>query len=121
MARSPRSNAGGEGRVTPLAKRDKQREANLKCALGFLRVLSSEPELNLLHRWLDSRSGIGLIAAGMYRRGCRLSLTHVADGEWRAMFQASPMFAPEGFGVAPTPWKAVQNAAWAAMNKADRR
>jgi hypothetical protein len=28
-------------------------------------------------------NGIGLIAVGMHRRGLRLSLSHVADGEWR--------------------------------------
>jgi hypothetical protein len=102
--------------VTP-PKPEKQREANLRAALGFLRLRSSEPELNLLHCWLDSWSGIGLIAVGMYRRGCRLSLTHVADGEWRATFQANPMFAPEGFGAAPTPWKAVQDAARVAVKR----
>jgi hypothetical protein len=74
-------------------------------------------ELSLLHRWLDSWSGIGLIAVGMYRQGYRLSLTHVAEGEWRAAFQANPMFAPAGFGVAPTPWKAVQDAAWAVVKR----
>jgi hypothetical protein len=28
------------------------------------------------------------------------------------MFSGHPMFAPKGFGVAPTPWGAVQQAAW---------
>jgi hypothetical protein len=30
---------------------------------------------------------------------------------------AHPMFAPAGFGVAPTPWVAVQRAAWAAITR----
>jgi len=42
------------------------------------------------------------------RQGLRLSLTHVAEGEWRATFMGHPMFAPAGFGVAATPWAAVQ-------------
>lgn len=96
---------------------DKQREANLKCALAFLLLTSSEPELNLLHRWLDSWTGLRLIAVGMYRRGCRLSLSHVTEGEWRATFRSHPMISPDGFGVAPAPWKAVQDAAWMAVKR----
>jgi hypothetical protein len=37
-----------------------------------------------------------------------LSLSHTAEGEWRATFAGHPLFAPVGFGVAPTPWRAVQ-------------
>lgn len=40
------------------------------------------------------------------------------EGEWRAYFMSSPMFAPAGFGVAPTPWEAVQRAGWAAVGHA---
>jgi hypothetical protein len=38
-----------------------RRLANLGAALGFLRLPPTEPELRLLHRSLDSWSGIGLI------------------------------------------------------------
>jgi hypothetical protein len=106
--------------MTP-AKPDRQREANLKCALGFLRLPSTEPELRLLHRWLDTWTGLGLITVGVECQGYRLSLTHITEGEWRATFQANPMWAPAGFGVGPTPWKAVQAAAWVAMNRADNQ
>lgn len=68
--------------------------------------------MHLLHRVFDSWSGLGLSTVGVERQGIHLSLSHIADGEWRAMFRGNPMFAPEGFGVAPTPWKAVQDAAW---------
>jgi hypothetical protein len=45
----------------------------------------------------------------MRRQGLRLSLTHVADNEWRSVFMGGyPMLAPRGFGVAKTPWRAVQ-------------
>ena|SRR5688572_19262910 len=95
---------------------DKQREANIRATLGFLRLTSSEPELSLLHRWLDSWSGLGLITVGVERQGYRLSLSHITEGEWRAAFmRESPMLAPAGFGVAPTPWRAVQDAAWRAV------
>jgi hypothetical protein len=52
---------------------------------------------------------------GGERQGLLLSLGHIAEGEWRATFMGNPMFAPEGFGVAKTPWQAVQRAAWAAI------
>jgi hypothetical protein len=87
----------------------------LRAALGFLRLRATAPELTLLHRWLDTWTGVGLIAVGVERQGLRFSLSHVAEGEWRARFMSNPMFAPAGFGVAPTPWRAVQQAAWAAV------
>jgi hypothetical protein len=62
---------------------DKHRAANLCVALGFLRLKPGARELNL-HRWLDTWSGIGLFALGMYRQGYRLSLTHGITDEWRA-------------------------------------
>ena len=49
------------------------------------------------------------------RQGLRLLLSHVAEGEWRAIFMENDRRAPRGFGVAPTPWGAVQRAAWAAV------
>jgi hypothetical protein len=43
-------------------------------------------------------------------------LTHIADNEWRSAFMGdNPMLAPRGYGVAKTPWGAVQDAAWAAL------
>ena len=91
------------------------RLANLRAALGFLQVAPSEPELQLLHRWLDTWEGIGLITVGVERQGLRLSLSHIAEGGWRAQFSAHPMRASAGYGAAPTPWQAVQRAAWAAV------
>jgi hypothetical protein len=73
------------------------------------------PELRLLHRWLDSWQGVGLITVGVERLGHRLSLSHIADSEWRAAFSGNPMFAPVRYGVAPTPSGAVQRAAWAVV------
>jgi hypothetical protein len=53
----------------------RQRRANPAATLGFLHILPTQPELQLLHRWLDTWNGIGLIAAGMHRQGLRLSLS----------------------------------------------
>ena len=40
-----------------------RRLATLRAALGFLRLPPTEPELRLLHRWLDTWSGVGLIGS----------------------------------------------------------
>ena len=100
---------------------DDSRRANLRATLGFLGLPPTEPELQLLHRWLDNWTGVGLITVGVERRGMRLSLSHIADGEWRAVFMGeNALLAPRGFGVASTPWRAVQRAAWAALTAASR-
>ena len=92
-----------------------RRLASLRAALGFLQLAPRAPELRLLHRWLDTWTGLGLIVVGVERQGLRFAMSHIAEGEWRAYFMSSPMFAPAGFGVAKTPWRAVQVAAWAAV------
>ena len=93
-----------------------RRTKNLTAALAFLRLPPRAPELRLLHRWLDNWSGVGLIVVGVERQGLRLSLSHITEGEWRAVFMGeSALLAPRGFGVAPTPWAAVQRAAWMAL------
>jgi hypothetical protein len=92
---------------------DDRRPLLLRAALSFLRLPPTEPELQLLHRWLDTWTGVGLITVGVERQGLRLSLSHIADGGWRAMFMGdNARLAPRGFGVTPTPWQAVQQAAW---------
>src|SRR5688572_21701854 len=72
------------------------------------------PALRLLRRWLDTWAGLGLVVVGVERQGLRFSLSHIAEGEWRASFMARatfiahPLFAPAGFGGAKTPWRTVQ-------------
>ena len=51
----------------------------------------------------------------MRRQGYRLHLTNAEPGIWRATFSSHPMTSAEGIGSAPTPWGAVQEAAWAAL------
>jgi hypothetical protein len=84
--------------------RDDPRAKDLRAALGFLQLEPRAPELQLLHRWLDTWTGVGLIAVGVERQGYRLSLSHIAEGEWRAMFMGDAMISPAGYGVAATPW-----------------
>jgi hypothetical protein len=96
--------------------RSDHRLRTLRAALGFLAVTPAAPELQLLHRWLDTWTGVGLITVGVDRQGYRLSLSHIADGEWRCYFMGeNTLLAPRGYGVAAPPWRAVQIAAWAAV------
>jgi len=46
----------------------------LRAVLGFLQLPTGEPELRLLHAWLDSWRGIGLLAVGQHRIGYDLDL-----------------------------------------------
>src|SRR5437879_13755049 len=52
------------------------RRALLLAALAAVRVKTQAPEFAILHAWLDSWSGLGLIVLGMHRHGYDLSLTH---------------------------------------------
>jgi hypothetical protein len=48
-------------------------------------VRDNAPELRLVHDWLDSWSGIGLIIAGMTHQGWDVQLTAYAARDWRAI------------------------------------
>ncbi|HEX6314946.1 MAG TPA: hypothetical protein VFZ73_08810 [Gemmatimonadaceae bacterium] len=41
------------------------RRKNLRAALGFLQLPPIEPELLMLHEWLDTWTGVGLITVGV--------------------------------------------------------
>jgi hypothetical protein len=53
----------------------------------------------------------------MNRQGyrLRLHLTNMDESVWRASFARAPLLAEDGFGAGPTPWRAVQVAAWEAL------
>ena len=92
-----------------------RRRRLLIAALVALRVKASMPELVMMHRWRDNWEGVGLITTGRERQGYRLHLTNAEASVWRATFSRHPMTSAEGFGAAPTPWGAVQEAAWTAL------
>jgi hypothetical protein len=93
-----------------------RRRANLRAALGFLQLAPRAPELQLVHRWLDSWSGIGLVVVGMAHQGFRVSVGEHGAGQWIAVFYHGggghePIDAA-GTAQETTPWRAVQRAAW---------
>src|SRR2546425_9156406 len=79
----------------------------------FERSLS--PVLDVLHEWLDSWSGIGVIERGMARQGYDLQLTRYADEGWRATFfltgREHSMKQATGSAWERTPWRAGPGAA----------
>jgi hypothetical protein len=52
----------------------------------------------------------------MRRQGYRVSLREI--DAWVASFRGDPMVSDASFASAPTPWEAVQRAAWAAVKQA---
>jgi hypothetical protein len=58
---------------------DERRRLLLHAALGFLDLPPRAPELRLLHRWLDTWTGLGLIVVGVERQGLRFSLSHIGE------------------------------------------
>ncbi len=97
-----------------------RRRAALIAALGFTLVSPPAPELALVHGWLDTWRGIGDIVVGMARQDYDLQLTRYDGRGWRATFYTSGMehSATSAIGSAwePTPWRAVQRAAWQALD-----
>jgi hypothetical protein len=93
----------------------------LRAALGFSLVPPTEPELRLLHQWIDSLRGVGDVVTGMARRGYRLHLSNVDAGTWRRTLARDAMTAADGFGADATPWRAAQRGVrsgddgWSAM------
>jgi hypothetical protein len=54
----------------------------------------------------------------MERLGYNVSLKKWHDGGWTATFSRDVMLSSDGFGSGPTPWQAVQQAAWVVMKRA---
>lgn len=95
-----------------------RRRALLVAALGFVQLRARAPELTILHRCLDSWTGLGLIVGGMWRQGYALTLQRYHAGGWAAEFVDRDRYPLDGRAVASTPWTAVQRAAWAVVKRA---
>jgi hypothetical protein len=92
-----------------------RRRSLLTAALGFLQLAPQTSALRTLHAWLDNWRGVGLIVVGMERLGYNVSLKKWHDGGWTCSFNRDVITSADGFGSGPTPWRAVQRAAWAAV------
>jgi hypothetical protein len=62
------------------------RRRRLRAALAAVVVPDNAPELRLMHEWIASSSGLGLIIAGMTHQGRDVQLTAYAACDWRANF-----------------------------------
>jgi hypothetical protein len=98
-----------------------RRRSTLLAALGFALVPADQPELGLLHGWLDTWRGIGDIVAGMARQDYDLELRRYDGQGWRAVFFQSgfehSLTSHAGNAWARGPWEAVQRAAGDALYK----
>jgi hypothetical protein len=111
--------------VTPRAGSEPSLELDargrrLRAALAAALVKAHAPERRLVHRWLDSWSGLGLVVAGMTHQGWDVELTAYAARDWRANFFPVGIAHSIVGGSAwePTPWRAVQQAAWETLRNA---
>jgi hypothetical protein len=84
--------------------------ASTPAALAAVLVRDRARELDLVHQWLDTWSGIGLIVVGMEWQGWDLQLTAYGGRGWRANFFPAGITHSIVGGSAwePTPWRAVQ-------------
>ncbi len=91
----------------------------LRAALAAALVPDNAPEVQLVRRWLDSWSGVGLVLAGMTHQGYDVQLTAYAARDWRVTFFPVRIAHSIVGGSAweATPWRAVQRAAWAAIRR----
>ena len=93
----------------------------LLVTLEAAHVEADLPVLRALRSWLNSWRGIGDVEPGMARQGYDLQLTRYDARGWRATFYPTGMehSISSGTGPAwePTPWHAVQGAAWNALTK----
>jgi hypothetical protein len=95
----------------------------LRAALAAVLVEADAPEFTLVHRWLDSWGGVGLLALGLHRVGYDLDLRQYGDGHWRASFHVTGLAHSIILGGSAwelTVWRAVQRAGWDAIGHAER-
>jgi hypothetical protein len=97
-----------------------QRRALMVAALGFARLPRPEPpprDVAVLHHWLDSWDGLGAVVNGMTAQGFNAELREFPAG-WRANFYPVGIAHSVVVGSAweTTAWRAVQAAAWEALN-----
>jgi hypothetical protein len=91
--------------------------AVIAAGLGFRRVAPLTSARTGLAAWLDSWEGVRAIAMALRAEHQALTLESRAGDGWTAVFRyvgptQLPKAAPSGLATGPTPWLAVQWAAW---------
>jgi len=102
-----------------------RRRSLLTAALGFALVdTKGKPapkEVELVREWLDDWKVIGHVVTGMARQDYDLELTRYDGRGWGATFYVAGMehslTSRTASAWEPTPWRAVQVAAWGALTK----
>ena len=98
----------------------RQRRSLLLAALGF--ALLEDYGAGLVRSWLCTWTGIGHVIEGMHRQGYDVQLTQYDERGWRATFYITGMEHSATSATAsawePTPWRAVQRAAFDALRAA---
>jgi hypothetical protein len=91
--------------------------AAFRAALAAVLVRDRARGLDLAHQWLDTWAGLGLVVVGMEWQGWDLQLTAYGGRGWRANFFPAGIAHAivGGSAYEPTPWRAVQRAAWEVM------
>jgi hypothetical protein len=74
------------------------------------------PEIAAFQAWMMTWRGIGDIVVGMERQRYALALRKLVDDGWNAAFEEHRLLAPVASANAPTPFRAVIDAAWKALN-----
>jgi hypothetical protein len=98
-----------------------QRRALLTAALGFMQLdrwnEPKPPAMTALARWMDSWPGLGAIVGGMTAQGHNVEMREYPLG-WRVNFYwtGTAHSVITGSAWEPTPWRAVQKAAWETLN-----
>ncbi len=95
-----------------------RRRATLYAALGWCQLLPTPdmPEIAAFQGWMLTWRGIGDVVTGMERQGFSMSLRKLPDDGWVASFEEHALLASAARAQAPTPFRAVVDAAWRALN-----
>jgi hypothetical protein len=100
-----------------------QRKSLLTATLGFALLEGYGAELATVRSWLSTWTGIGQVIGGMHRQGYDVQLTQYDEHGWRATFYVTGMEHSATSATAsawePTPWQAVQHAAFSALVSAE--
>lgn len=94
------------------------RRSTLYAGLGFcqLTVSPDMPEIAAFQQSMMTWPGIGNIVTGIERQGYALALRKLVDDGWNAAWEQHRLLAPVATANAPTPFRAVIDAASKALN-----